>query len=168
MKLLSNLIIIFALGLIACTSKAEETFWLTTIAAPYKVPKEIHPNLENPTDNTGDVSAITIKNGKIMFNGEWCNYDIEKITPFVIDRTLSDAIVDSGGKSKFNRFMNEKLKTDINKWGQEIFILRSDKYLDNSACQLLQSSSIYRDNTDLIVWDSVFFYKFSLGKDFKY
>jgi hypothetical protein len=149
-------------------SMAQETFWLTIIAAPYKAPKEIYPHLENPMDKTGDVSAITIKDKKIIFNGEWCNYDIEKTKPFVIDRTLSDAIDDSGGKNKFNQFMSAKLKTDISKWTQEYFILRSEKYLDNSACQLLQSSSIYRTNTDLIIWDSVFFYKFSLGKEFKY
>jgi len=168
MKLATNIILILALGFLGCTSKAEETFWLTIIAAPYKVPKEIHPNLENQADNTGDVSAITIKNGKLIFNGEWCNYAIEKTTPFVIDRTLSDTIDDSGGKSKFNLFMKEKLKTDMNKWTQELVILRSKAYLDKSACQLLQSSSIYRSNTEIIIWDSVFFYKFSLGKDLKY
>jgi hypothetical protein len=149
-------------------SLAQETFWLTTVAAPYKASKEIHPHLENPIDKTGHVSAITIKDKKIIFNGEWCNYNIEKTKPFVIDRTLSDAIDDSGGKNKFDQFMSAKLKTDISKWTQEYFILRSEKYLDNSACQLLQSSSIYRTNTDLIIWDSVFFYKFSLGKKFKY
>jgi hypothetical protein len=168
MRNITNLVLILVFGLLGCTSKAEETFWLTSIAAPYKVPKEIHPHLENPTDKTGDVSAITIKNNKIIFNGEWCNYDIEKTKPFVIDRTLSDAIDDSGGKNKFNQFMSAKLKTDMSKWTQEYFILRSEKYLDHSACQLLQSSSIYRTSTDLIIWDSVFFYKFSLGKEFKY
>jgi hypothetical protein len=44
---------------------AQETFWLTIIAAPYKVPKEFHPHLEYPIDKTGDASAITIKNNKI-------------------------------------------------------------------------------------------------------
>jgi hypothetical protein len=168
MRNITNLVLILVFGLLGCTSKAEETFWLTSIAAPYKVTKEIHPHLENPTDKTGDVSAITIKNNKIIFNGEWCNYDIEKTKPFVIDRTLSDAIDDSGGKNKFNQFMRAKLKTDMSNWTQEYFILRSEKYLDHSACQLLQSSSIYRTRTDLIIWDSVFFYKFSLGKEFKY
>lgn len=168
MKNITHLALVLVFGLLGCTSKAEETFWLISIAAPYKVPKEIYPHLENPIDKTGDISAITIKNNKIIYNGEWCNYEIEKTKKFTIDRTLSDTIDDSGGKYKFDQFLKLKLKTDINQWNQEYFILRSEKYLTNPACQLLQSGSIYRTTNELIVWDSVFFYKFSLGKDFKY
>jgi hypothetical protein len=155
-------------GLAGCSSKAEETFWLTHIAAPYKIPEKIYPNLENPADKTGDVSAITIKDNKLIFNGEWCNYDIEKIKPFNIDRTLADTIDDAGGQKKFLAFLQTKLKTDMAKWKTEYFVKRSDKYLDNQACVLLQNGAIYRTSTQLIIWDSVFFYSFALGKDFKY
>ena len=168
MKNLIHTTLLLIFGLLGCTSNAEETFWLISIAAPYKVPKEMHPHLENPIHKTGDISAITIKKNRILYNGEWCNYEIEKIKKFAVDRTLSDTIDDSGGKNKFDLFLKQKLKTDMSNWDLEYFILRSEKYLDNSACQLLQSSSIYRTNNELIVWDSVFFYKFTLGKDFKY
>lgn len=168
MKNLLHISLILIIGLLGCTSNAEETFWLTSIAAPYKVPNEMHPHLEDPIHKTGDISAITIKNNKILYNGEWCNYEIEKTKKFSIDRTLSDTIDDSGGRNKFDIFLKQKLKTDLNKWDLEYYIMRSNKYLDNSACQLLQSSAIYRTRSELIIWDSVFFYKFSLGKDFKY
>lgn len=156
------------LFLTGCSVGASETYWLTHIAAPFQVQEKIFPNLENPADKTGDVSVITIKNGLIVFNGEWCNYEIEKIMPFIVDRTLSDTIDDFGGLKNFDLFLKKNFKTSVSSWRFEYFVRKSDKYLDSLACQLLQNGSIYRDDKGLIIWDSVYFYRFLLGKDFKY
>ena len=166
----NSVIVAIAFLLIGCNVEANETFWLANIAAPYKTPKGIFPLLENPADNTGNVSAITLKNSKVIFNGELCNYGIEKVEAFSVDRTLADTVDDAGGKKKFQIFLHTKLKmkTDLANWKQEYTLKRSDQFLDISGCQLLQNSSMYRAGSDLILWNSMFFYRFQLGKEFKY
>jgi hypothetical protein len=151
-------------------SMAQETFWLTHISAPYKTPKDMFPYLENPADNTGDVAVITLKDNRIAFNGDMCNYEIEKIKPFYINRVLADTIDESGGEKKFQQFLQFKLKmkSALSSWKQVYFVKRTYVPNDARACQLLQSSSMFRAGPEVILWDTTYFYRFQLGKEFKF
>lgn len=154
--------------LTGCQSQAEQTYWLTHIAAPIKPPATIHPYLENPANRTGDVAAITLSSEKIVFNGEWCDYQIEKIKPFKMDRLLADLIDDMGGRKSLDAFLSNKLRTAMVDWKDELTIKQSTKQIDESPCKLLQGSSIYRGKNELVLWDTTYFYRFKLGADFKY
>jgi hypothetical protein len=80
---------------------------------------------------------------------------------------LSDEIDEKGGKAKFNSFLKSKLQTDIDKWNIEYFVAQSKNYVDDSKCFLLQNSAIYQSDSDLVLWDFTFFYRFALGKELK-
>lgn len=148
--------------------QGQETYWLVQVAAPVKPPAKFHPYLENPANRTGDVAAITVSSEKIVFNGEWCDYQIEKIKPFKMDRLLADLIDDMGGRKSLDAFLSNKLKTAIVDWKDELTIKQSTKQIDESPCKLLQGSSIYRGKNELVLWDTTYFYRFKLGADFKY
>lgn len=154
--------------LTGCQSQAEQTYWLTHIAAPFKPPETIPPYLETPSNRTGDVAAITVSGEKITFNGEWCDYQIEKLKPFKVDRLLADLMDDMGGKKSLETFLSNKLKTNLSDWRDEITIKQSTKQIDEAPCKLLQGSSIYRGKNELVLWDTTYFYRFKLGAEFRY
>jgi hypothetical protein len=149
-------------------SLAEETYWLTHIAAPFKVPSTLHPYLENPASHTGDFSAISVNEGRVVFNGEWCGYSIEKVKPFKMDRLLSDLMDDMGGRKRLDAFLAKKLKTSVNDWRDELTIKQSTKQVEEAPCKLLQGASIYRGRDELILWDTTYFYRFQIGGACKY
>jgi hypothetical protein len=157
----------FVLTAFSYSASADGTYWLTHISAPYQVDNGTYPRLENPSDHTGDIYAITIMSNKIKFNGDECNYDVKQTRKFVIDRLLSDEIDYAGGSVKFKSFLKSKLKTNIDKWNVEYSVVQSKKYIDDSKCFLLQNSAIYQSDKELILWDFTFFYRFALGKDFE-
>lgn len=161
------LLAFFAL-LSGCQVHAEETYWLVSISAPIKPPANVHPYLEDPADRTGNIAALTIANGKILFNGEWCAYEIEKVQPFKLDRLLADLMDDMGGRKKFDVFLSRRLSTKMADWKREYVLKQSNKQIDEAPCQLLQGSSIYQGNKELVLWDTTFFYRFKLGEKFKY
>lgn len=148
--------------------QAQETYWLTQISTPFELQETIRPYLENPANRTGDVAAITVSSEKIVFNGEWCDYQIEKIKPFKMDRLLADLIDDMGGRKSLDAFLSNKLRTAMVDWKDELTIKQSTKQIDESPCKLLQGSSIYRGKNELVLWDTTYFYRFKLGADFKY
>ncbi len=156
------------LSLATAASQANETYWLSHVAAPVKTPPALHPYLEEPISRTRDVSAITITEGRMVFNGEWCDYPIEKIRPFKVDRLLSDLMDDMGGRKRLDAFLAKKLKTSVNDWRDELTIKQSTKQVDEAPCKLLQGASIFRGKEELILWDTTYFYRFKLGAAFKY
>lgn len=161
---------VWAIGLLflGTSAKAEVTYWLTNVAAPIKAPLGQHPYLEDPSSQEGEVAAITIAGSHVLFNGEWCDYQIEKIKKFRVDRTLSDLIQDIGGSRSFDVFLFKKLKTRLAEWQDEIIVKQSDRGTDEYACKLLQGSSIFRNQNSLILWDTIYFYRFELGRPFRY
>lgn len=168
LKYIFFIFFIFFVSLSGCQVYAEETYWLESIVAPIKPPSTVYPYLENPTDRTGDVAALTIAGGKILFNGEWCAYEVEKVKPFKIDRLLADLIEDMGGRKEFDNFLSKRLRTSMVDWKKEYFLIQSNVQIDEAPCRLLQGSSIYQGNKELVLWDTTFFYRFKLGEKFKY
>lgn len=166
--MIKNIFILLLIFLAEGCSSASQTFWLTNISSPDKVPSGYYPYLEDPADKTGDVAALTISDGRLIFNGELCNYDIDRIKKFSINRVLADEIDDVGGEKVFGDFVRLKLKSDFKRWSDQIFLKNSKNFLDNRSCKLLQSSSIYMSGNELILWDTMFFYRFLLGREFKY
>lgn len=164
-KCIISVLFVFLIG---CQVYAEETYWLESISAPIKLPSTVYPYLEKPTDRTGNVAALTIVGGKVLFNGERCACEIEKVKPFKIDRLLADLIGEMGGRKEFDDFLSKRLRTNIFDWKKEYFLIQSNAQIDEAPCRLLQGSSIYQGKKELVLWDTTFFYRFKLGEKFKY
>lgn len=79
---------------------------------------------------------------------------------------MADAIDDAGGRQKFNAFLRSKLKTGTRNWIERLEIKRSAKDGYPDICQILMSTSIYRGRNELVLWDTMYFYKFDLGVDY--
>jgi hypothetical protein len=166
-KKIFAIIILLSSVCVGCTLHAEQTYSLVAIDSPFKLPKDFYPYLERPSDKTGDVSDITIKDNVFYFNGDLCGYEIKSLEDFHVDRVLSDAIDDAGGKQKFLTFLKQKLNSNMSKWKQQYFLKPSNNNAENGGCKLLQRGLIYKADNELIIWDTQFFYRFVLGKDFK-
>jgi hypothetical protein len=163
-----RLTLVCLLSFATSASQANETYWLAQVAALARTHSTVHPHLEDPESRTGDVSSITITEGRMVFNGEWCDYSIEKVKPFKMDRLLSDLMEDMGGQKRLDAFLASKLKTSVSEWREELTIKQSNEQVDAAPCKLLQGASIYRGKDELILWDTAYFYRFKIGAAFQY
>ena len=167
MKAYRRLIYIVFLLFFGCQGNAAETYWLSRIESPEKVLRsEHHPVVEDPRD-AGYALPLTIDGGKFYMHGDNCGYDVDFIRPFSIGRALADLIDDVGGRDGFDAFLKKKLNTKMSDWKDRYVLKASVVDAESTACQLLQSSSIFRGDREVILWDTTYFYKFELGKAFK-
>lgn len=150
------------------TNVRAETYWLSRIETPEKISKKgPFPIVSDPRD-AGYLTAITVKGNTILVNGgDGCGVRIDYARDFYIDRTLSEAIDDAGGMKKFDTFLNRKLKTTISNWKQRLELKEPLTENESDVCQLLNRTTFYKGPKEIILWDTVYFYKFNLGDDYE-
>ncbi|WP_159099022.1 hypothetical protein [Aquabacterium olei] len=152
----------------ASAGTPTQTYWLSRIETPERVSKNgPYPIVSDPRD-AGYLTAITIENDVVLMNGaDGCGARIDYTRDFYIDRTLAEAIDDAGGIKKFNAFVERKLKTTITAWKQKLELKEPLTKNDSDVCQLLARTSIYKGLKEIVLWDTLYFYKFDLGADYK-
>ncbi len=155
-------LVFLAIVLSACAD-AEEYFWLTHIATPFSNAEDSYPNVDDPGYSP---TILTVLDGRIVMNKNGCNVEIDKVVPFTQSRAFTDIVKDAGGSKKFERFLANKLHTNMSKWTHRYFVKVPEINPGGPGCEVL-TGMIFGSKNELIITDSTYFLRFSKGSESK-
>ena len=155
---LQAFILIGSFLLSGCANSAEY-FYLTHYAPAYTEGGGSSPPVDDPAYA---VTAIYLDGNKIGLYSSDCNGEIKKILPFSQGRALVNIIDAAGGEIVFRKFLKKNIHTDMNQWEKRYLTKFPLTESEALACPLLQQGIIFRSANEIIITDTIYFYRFLL------